>query len=53
MLNDPEQSYATGLAQFFDEESYKPAHEPFKLKRAAVAGTPGRRRQSRSKSRHR
>jgi feruloyl-CoA hydratase/lyase len=28
---DPEDSYNTGLRQFLDEKSYKPAYEPFKL----------------------
>ena len=28
--NDPEDSYNTGLRQFLDEKSYRPAHEPFK-----------------------
>jgi feruloyl-CoA hydratase/lyase len=28
---DQEDSYNTGLRQFLDEKSYKPAYEPFKL----------------------
>jgi len=30
-VNDPEQSYKTGLAQFIDKKSYKPVYQPFKL----------------------
>jgi feruloyl-CoA hydratase/lyase len=30
-VNDPEQSYATGLSQFIDKKSYKPVYQPFKL----------------------
>jgi trans-feruloyl-CoA hydratase/vanillin synthase len=29
--DDPEQSYKTGLSQFIDHKSYKPAYEPFPL----------------------
>ncbi|MDX3907358.1 MAG: p-hydroxycinnamoyl CoA hydratase/lyase [Pigmentiphaga sp.] len=31
-VGDKEDSYNAGLHQFLDEKSYKPAHEPFKLK---------------------
>jgi trans-feruloyl-CoA hydratase/vanillin synthase len=30
-VNDPEESYKTGLSQFIDNKSYKPAHGPFPL----------------------
>jgi trans-feruloyl-CoA hydratase/vanillin synthase len=30
-VGDAEDSYNTGLRQFLDEKSYKPAFEPFKL----------------------
>lgn len=30
-LNDPEQSYKTGLHQFIDKKSYKPVYQPFPL----------------------
>jgi trans-feruloyl-CoA hydratase/vanillin synthase len=30
-VGDKDDSYKTGLRQFLDEKSYKPAHEPFKL----------------------
>jgi feruloyl-CoA hydratase/lyase len=30
-VNDPEESYKTGLSQFIDNKSYKPAHGPFAL----------------------
>lgn len=30
-VNDPEKSYETGLHEFLDAKSYKPAHEPFPL----------------------
>ena len=29
--NDPEDSYRTGMRQFLDEKTYKPAFEPFRL----------------------
>ncbi len=32
-VGDAEDSYNTGLRQFFEEKSYKPAFEPFKLGR--------------------
>lgn len=32
---DREDSYRSGMTQFLKEKSYKPAHEPFKLKAAA------------------
>ena len=32
-VGDTDDSYKTGLRQFLDERSYKPAHEPFKLGR--------------------
>ena len=34
-VGDPENSYNSGLSQFLDEKSYKPAHGGFKLKSAA------------------
>jgi trans-feruloyl-CoA hydratase/vanillin synthase len=30
-VHDPEESYKTGLSQFIDKKSYKPAHGPFQL----------------------
>jgi trans-feruloyl-CoA hydratase/vanillin synthase len=30
-VDDPEQSYKTGIRQFIDQKSYKPVYEPFKL----------------------
>jgi trans-feruloyl-CoA hydratase/vanillin synthase len=30
-VDDPEQSYKTGLSQFIDKKAYKPAHGPFEL----------------------
>lgn len=30
-VNDPEESYKTGITQFIDKKSYKPAHGPFQL----------------------
>jgi feruloyl-CoA hydratase/lyase len=30
-LNDPEQSYKTGIHQFIDKKSYKPVYQPFPL----------------------
>ncbi len=30
-VNDPEESYKTGLSQFLDKKSYKPVHGPFQL----------------------
>jgi feruloyl-CoA hydratase/lyase len=30
-VDDPEQSYKTGLAAFIDKKAYKPAHGPFPL----------------------
>jgi trans-feruloyl-CoA hydratase/vanillin synthase len=30
-VNDPEESYKTGIEQFIDKKSYKPAHGPFQM----------------------
>jgi len=30
-VNDPEDSYRTGITQFIDKKAYKPAHGPFEL----------------------
>jgi len=30
-VNDPEQSYRTGLTQFLDKKTFKPVYEPFEL----------------------
>jgi len=38
-VGDKDDSYKTGLRQFLDEKSYKPAHEPFQTRTDAQAVT--------------
>jgi trans-feruloyl-CoA hydratase/vanillin synthase len=40
-MGDPEDSYHTGLRQFIDDKSYKPAFEPFKLGTLLTEGRSG------------
>jgi trans-feruloyl-CoA hydratase/vanillin synthase len=37
---DKEDSYSTGLKQFLVDKSYKPAHEPFRLRSSEATPKP-------------